>query len=330
MEHRFPQVASAVNATLADARAVPAFHHLLRQLMTAKGRILDSSEASRWPAFVLETCRALGGDCDQAVWAAAAVEFAAAAAIVVDDLVDDEWDVHAISPQRACNASAALIWLAQRSASRLVQRSGLGCAWRVTELLAQGYLDACAGEDLDLVLEEQQEVTEDLAHEMTRRKSGALVAMACQVGAAVAADDPQVLDIVGRFGCHLGLAAQMLNDLAGIVCDLPMRNSDIRRRKKTLPVVYALRCAREEGYTNLLAWYQGMPEHDTGAESCATAEHDIAVMIRELGGLHYGWVLAEAHRREALAALGALACVTKRVEVYALQRLVPTAQPVPA
>jgi geranylgeranyl pyrophosphate synthase len=291
--------------------------------MAGKGRVLAPQGSAKWPAFVLETCRVLGGDPDLAVWAAAAVEFAAAATEVADDLVDDEWSEQTTSQARAINASAGLIWLAQRSTARLSISLGPERTWRVSVLLAHGYLDACAGEDLDLLLEAPAEVTEELAHQMTRLKSGALVAMACQVGAAVATDDPMLLETIGRFGCHIGTAAQLLNDLAGINSENPTRGSDLRRKKKTLPVVYALRSAQEEGTTSLLAWYQGTPAPDSDAEQ------DIASMIRELGGLHYGWVVADTHRREALGVLGALAHATGRTEVHQLRQLVPVARPRP-
>ncbi len=75
---------------------------------------------------------------------------------------------------------------------------------------------------------------------MTRRKAGSLAAMACQVGAAVAVDDPAILELVGDFGRHVGVVAQLLNDLAGVDPDSASRGSDLRRGKKTLPIAYAL------------------------------------------------------------------------------------------
>src|SRR2546421_10071302 len=91
VEHHYPEVAAAVRTVLAEESTVPAFHELLQHLMAGKGRVLGREGTAKWPAFVLEPCRVLGGDLDAAVWAAAAGEFTAAAAEVVDELVDDEW-----------------------------------------------------------------------------------------------------------------------------------------------------------------------------------------------------------------------------------------------
>jgi len=324
VEHQYPEVVAAVHTVLAEESNVPAFRTVLQQLMARKGRVLNDESVAKWPVFVIEPCRAFAGNLDAAAWAAAAVEFTAAAADVVDDLVDDEWSVETVTQARAINASAGLIWLAQRSTARLVGCLGAERAWRINDLLGQGYLDACAGEDLDLLFEAPSEVTEELAYEMTRRKSGSLVAMACQVGAAVATDDAGLIDALGQFGCHVGIAAQLLNDLAGINSENPARSSDLRRKKKTLPVTYALRCAQEEGMDRLLAWYQGVPDNDV------CTEQDIASMIRELGGLHYGWVVADTHRREALTLLRTLAHATGRADLQQLRQLVPLASSRPA
>ena len=94
--------------------------------------------------------------------------------------------------ERGLNASLALNWLAHRCVDGLAGRIGLERTRVIGNLIGQGILDACAGEDLDIVLETATGVSEDLAHEMKCRKSGPLIAMVCQVGAAVATDYPEI------------------------------------------------------------------------------------------------------------------------------------------
>lgn len=313
-----PQVAARVRAAIAAASDSGAFRDLLIHLMARPGRVLAPGGSPKWPAFVLDTCQALGGHLDGAVEAAAAVEFAVAAIDVADDLIDDEWDVAGAPRERALNASLALSWLALRCVRQLAEPLGIERARRIGDLLVQGSLASCAGQDLDLQLEATTEVGEELAHDMTRRKSGSLVAMACQIGAAVATDDPGILNQVGTFGTHVGLVAQLLNDLVGVEYDSRERGSDLRRKKKTLPIAYALHCAHDEGISEILAWYQAAPPLSNRDE-----EH-LAMTLRDLGALHYTWVVADTHRRQALAIVRELAQATGREEVYGLQRLVPT------
>ena len=317
MRHTEPGVAAAIRTMVAEASTAPAFNELLLQLMQGASRTLASST---WQTFVLEVCWALGGEREHAVWAAAAVQFAATSTLVVDDLVDDEWHEPTITRERALNASAALIWLAQCSTTRLAKTLGLERASRVGAILAQEYLAACAGEDLDLALESSIEVTEAQAHDMTWRKSGSLLAMACQVGAVVAVDDPALIECAGSFGRNVGMVAQLLNDLAGVDDQNPSRSSDLRRKKKTLPVVYTLLCANPAEHSALLTWYQ-----EPGCRQMLGPEdeQELAASIRELGGLHYTWVVADIHRREALAIIEKLALASGRPQVRALRKLVP-------
>lgn len=46
-------------------------------------------------------------------------------------------------------------------------------------------------------------------------------------------------------------------------------------------------------------------------------------MIHDLGTVQYTWIVADAHCREALATLRALARATARHQVYALRHLLP-------
>src|SRR6185436_14296572 len=108
-------------------------------------------------------------------------------------------------------------------------------ALTIGRLIAEGSTACCDGQDLDLLFEDTNDVSEDEAHEMTRRKSGSLVAMACRVGAAVATDDVAVVEAAGEFGTHFGLVAQLRNDLADVSTDPTRRKGDLRHHKKTLP-----------------------------------------------------------------------------------------------
>ena len=298
-----------------------AFAALLERLLAGPGRVVDPRRAGKWPTYVLDTALALGGDRAAATIAAAAVACVVAAADVVDDLADDEWRDARVAPGRAINAAVALGALAHRCVGELAPRIGVARAGRVGEILARGYLAAAAGEDADLRLESDPGATEETAHEMTRRKSGSLVALACEVGATVAADDPAILAAIGVFGTHAGTVAQILNDLAGVAPGGAERGSDLRLRKKTLPVAYALQCAREEGIAPLLAWY----DRDARATADARSpdEEGIAELIRDLGSMEYGGIVADAHRREGYAALRQILRLSGRPAVGGLRRLIP-------
>jgi geranylgeranyl diphosphate synthase, type I len=306
-----------VEQAVAEAAVPHSYRALLLGLLAERGHILAPGGRPRWPPFVVDTCRVLGGDRAAAAEAAGAVELVATAADILDDLVDGELTVGLGGP-RALNATQALVCLALGRALGVGARAGRERGVLVARALASGALAAQGGEDLDLSLESDAAVTEEAALEMTGRKSGNLVGMACQVGAVLATDDPTVLELVHTFGYCAGVVAQLLNDLLGVDVDPRLRGSDIRRRKKTLPVAYLLRCAREEGLDWVLEYYQ-RDDAPTLAD-----EQRIATMIHDLGGLHYTWVVADTWRHEAIDALGRLAAHTGREDVMRLRRLLPS------
>ena len=289
---------------------------LLLTLLATPGHILAPGGQPRWPRFVLASCLALDGPGHSAAQAAAAVEFVAVAADLLDDVLDDE--LPAGSDQRvAVNASHVLAWLGQATALQLAAGIGSRRAMLVVGSLSEGMLAAHAGEHLDVVLERKPIASEDLALEMTGRKSGSMIGMACRVGAALATDDPATLDAVGTFGYRVGVVAQVLNDMVGVDADAAVRGSDLRRRKKTLPVAFLLRCAEEEGLGDVLDLY-ARPEAPSPDE-----EQRLAVLIHDLGALHYAWTVADAWRHEAVASLTRLQSTT-HIDTDRLRRLIPS------
>ena len=79
---------------------------------------------------------------------------------------------------------------------------------------------------------------------MAGDKTAALMACACSIGAIHVGAPPAVAMGLAGFGAHAGLAFQLTDDLLGIwgspaVTGKPVR-SDLRARKKSLPVVAAL------------------------------------------------------------------------------------------
>ena len=312
-----PQAAQCLRDIVAETACNPALHVLLTGLLAQPGRVLAPEGPAKWLRFVVEPCDALGGDLASTPYAVAAVECVLAAADVVDDVVDGDWD-HQRSPVGCgVNASLALSHLAQRALDQLALTCAPQRLARIRSALSAGVLQACAGEDLDLRFENRVDVGVEQAHTMTSWKSGSLVAMACTVGAALATDDAVTLNAIATFGTHVGVIAQLLNDSAALTPQEAALSTDLQRRKKTLPISFALHYAQEAQQHDLLRWAEST--HPLSAADCA----QLATAIAELGGLHYAWVVADTHRREALATLRMVQRATGRRSVWTLRQLIP-------
>ncbi|MBB0231544.1 polyprenyl synthetase family protein, partial [Streptomyces calidiresistens] len=139
-------------------------------------------------------------------------------------------------------------------------------------------------------------------------KTGALLACAASIGAVLGGADDRTADALEAYGHDLGLAFQAVDDLLGIWGDPRSTGkrtwSDLRRRKKSLPVVAAVAAdnAAARRLTALLtADAKKPPAEFQDFDEAEFAER--AALIEEAGGR--GWTEAEARRRHT-AALAAI------------------------
>src|SRR5215467_13453597 len=103
-------------------------------------------------------------------------------------------------------------------------------------------LIACQGAHLAFEQRDDVSLTECLT--MSGDKTAALMSCACSIGSIHVGAPPELAMGLAAFGAHAGLAFQLTDDLLGIwgapeVTGKPVR-SDLRARKKSLPVVAAL------------------------------------------------------------------------------------------
>jgi geranylgeranyl diphosphate synthase type I len=305
-----------IHSLLQQHVPTPELRTILDEILQQPGRVFSASP--KWVSLVRDTAHALGGDHPAVPMAAAAVEFTVAATDVVDDLADAEWPSAAITPARALNATLLLSHLSHQVVTDLGEQIGAARAWQISRAITTGMATACAGEDADLRFETLPTVDLEAAHTMTMQKSGALMGMVCQVGALVAIATPQISALVGSLGRHIGVIAQLLNDIAGINPDATRLGSDLTRRKKTLPIAAALLTAQQTNHAAILEW-----AHSDAPLDDAAARH-LAAQMRDLGALQYAWVVALAHRHEARLVLAELEPLIGPQAVQALAALIPT------
>ncbi len=204
------------------------------------------------PLVCLLSCEAAGGDPRAALPAGSALELIHNFSLVHDDIQDQSqhrrgrravWDVwgaaHGINVGDGLFVLARLALL-RLDGSLLPERRRRAAA----EALDQACLALCEGQFLDMTFESRLDVDLDQYLQMIRRKTAALLAASAQLGAIVATDDREQQSSLHAFGDRLGMAFQIQDDILGIWGDEARTGKsaaiDLRDKKKTLPVVYAL------------------------------------------------------------------------------------------
>jgi len=266
------------------------------------------------PLLGLLAYSSITGDHRRALPGAAAVELGHNFSLVHDDIEDGDaerrhrptlWAMHGI-PQ-AINTGDLLFSLSRIALHRLTD---LGFSDRTVLRLMRLYdetcLALCEGQYLDIWMAEHDDgLSVELYFDMIGRKTAALISASIEAGAVLATEDEAVIAGYRAFGWDLGIAFQLNDDLLGIWG--PERAtgkeaSDVPRRKKTLPIIYAFEHASREDRERLVALYSNgslTPKH--------TAE--IVAILERTGAREYTRDRAREHRDRALAALEAVGTI---------------------
>ncbi len=204
------------------------------------------------PMLCLLACEAAGGNPQQAVPAAAGLELLHNFSLIHDDIEDQSptrrhrltaWRVFGMP--LACNAGDGMFSAAHLAFFHLAQR-GVPADRIVTALrrFDETCLALTEGQYLDMSFESRSEVTPQDYYRMIAGKTGALLAVAPEIGAIVAGAPSEITAAYHRYGAALGRAFQIQDDILGIWGDEAVTGksaaSDILSKKKSLPVLIAL------------------------------------------------------------------------------------------
>lgn len=250
------------------------------------------------PALALLAAQAVGASAATAVPGAVAVELVHNFSLLHDDVMDGDVErrhrptVWALwGAPAAILAGDALLALATQVLLDTDTFEGIAAA----RLLADATQTLIRGQFADLDFERRGDVTVDECLAMAADKTGALLACSAAVGALLAGAGDSTVAALSAYGAQLGLAFQLVDDMLGIwgapaATGKPV-GSDLRARKKSLPVTYAVTHGGAAG-RELAAWLS-TPGPDTDDDIARAAR-----LVETAGGR--AWAAEEARRRLTL------------------------------
>lgn len=249
------------------------------------------------PALALLSAEAAGARPSTGLPGAVAVELVHNFSLLHDDLMDGDTERRHRPTVWAVRgaASAILTGDAMLSLAQEVLLEGDGpCTVAAARLLSEAVNELIRGQVLDLEFERRDDVTLDECLDMAAGKTGALLSASSAIGAVLAGAPQETVNALAGFGADLGLAFQLVDDVLGIWGDAATTGkpvySDLRARKKSLPVTYSITHGGAIGQ-ELAAWLAAPGEPDDAGVRHA------ADLVDQAGGRR--WALEEAHRRMA-------------------------------
>jgi geranylgeranyl diphosphate synthase type II len=228
--------------------------------------ILQSGKRLR-PILCLLACDLFGGDEQQALWPALALETFHNFTLIHDDIMDkaplrrgketvyQKWNADiAILSGDAMFAMAFQYALKPKKGAEIAQQLG-----KVAR-------EICEGQQMDLNFETLGNVTIDEYLEMIRLKTAVLLATALQMGATVADANETDIQHLYDFGINMGMSFQLQDDILDLYSDVEVfgkrHGGDIADNKKTYLYLKALELASEKDRKRLEHLFTLRIDHD--------------------------------------------------------------------
>jgi geranylgeranyl pyrophosphate synthase len=306
-----------VEALLTQAYPNPILASKVREALAQPGQVLASEKPGRKLRLVALVYTCLGGVADARLLdVAVAIELLIAAFDVIDDVQDGNLSngLNRIEVGQWLNVALFLLHTGQYTLNTCGFDSQV--LVKAQARFNQLVLASGNGQTADLAYETQL-IDTQAALEATTAKSGALFQAIFELCAILGGVAPSVVEWAGKAGQLLGTAKQLYNDLSDVdpqgfagateaTADLTaLRNSDIGRRKKTLPVTFALNRAQHQvspASTLLLDYYT----RDTEPSLDLASYRLLSEAIWDSGAPAYTEAVVEMHRVQAEVLLEAI------------------------
>lgn len=223
------------------------------------------------PAMTLIAAQLCGHAGGNAVPLAAAIEFIHTATLLHDDVVDESKLRRGLATANEIHGNKASVLVGDFLLSQAFQLMVEEGSLKVLKILSEASAIIAKGEVMQLMAEGNPDTGREHYLSVVSAKTAALFASACELG-AVAAATPQHEEKLRRFGMHIGIAFQLVDD----VLDYHANESelgkklgdDFREGKMTLPTIiaYAAGDANEQAF-----WQRTMGERNQREGDLTTA-----------------------------------------------------------
>lgn len=219
------------------------------------------------PILTLIANDAFGGEIQNAIKPALAIEFFHNFTLIHDDIMDNaplrrnQPTIHTLHGTNVGILSGdALLIKSYQFFEDLPPDLFKKCI----QLFSETGIKICEGQQIDINFEKQEQVNFEDYIQMITYKTGVLSATALKIGALIANASEKNCEAIYQFGKHLGIAFQMMDDYLDIFANQTEFGKrlagDIYENKKTILYLFAIKNANKEQKKELLNWYSQTEE----------------------------------------------------------------------
>ncbi|OUJ71176.1 polyprenyl synthetase family protein [Hymenobacter crusticola] len=284
------------------------FEHKFRASMQSRISLLDKimnyivkrKGKQIRPMFVFFTAKISGADTlpEATFRGAALIELLHTATLVHDDVVDESNYRRSFFSVNALWKNKIAVLVGDYLLSKGLLLSLENNDFELLKIVSNAVRELSEGELLQIEKARRLDITEDVYFEIIRQKTASLIASCCAVGAASTGADLETIERARLFGEKVGIAFQIKDDLFDYGTDeigKPV-GIDIKEKKMTLPLIYALQQA--DWLTKRRVIFN--VQNNDGRKDRVQAVIDF---VKQSGGLDYAVRRMEEYRDEALQLL---------------------------
>ena len=201
------------------------------------------------PMFIFLAAKMCGEVTESTYTGASLVELLHTATLVHDDVVDDSYERRGFFSVNALWKNKIAVLVGDYFLSKGLLLALDTKNYNLLHITSAAVKRMSEGELLQMEKARRLDIDESIYFEIIKNKTASLIAAACEVGAASATDNIELIEKMRQIGELIGIAFQIKDDLFDYgEADIGKpRGIDIKERKMTLPLIYTLNnCSKEE------------------------------------------------------------------------------------
>lgn len=234
------------------------------------------------PMFVFLMAGTVGTISESTHRGAAMIELLHTATLVHDDVVDDSNYRRGFFSINALWKNKIAVLVGDYLLSRGLLLSVKNQEFYLLEIMSTAVKEMSEGELLQMEKARKLDITEDLYYEVIRQKTASLIASCCAAGAASVGANEETIAKCKLLGEKIGMAFQIKDDLFdyGDAEIGKPTGIDIKEKKMTLPLIYALNHASWSEKRKIINLIKNHSENPKKVE-------EVINFVKSSGGIQY-------------------------------------------
>lgn len=250
------------------------------------------------PMFVFLSAGVTGQISERTHRGASLIELLHTATLVHDDVVDDSNYRRGYFSINALWKNKIAVLVGDYLLSRGLLLSVDNGDFDLLRIISQAMKEMSEGELLQMAKARNLDITEDLYYDIIRQKTASLIASCCAVGATSAGADDSVIEKMKDFGLKVGMAFQIKDDLFDYGDEeigKPL-GIDIKEKKMTLPLIYALQKADSSTKRKIIRIIKSKSDQPQKVK-------EVISFVKSSGGIEYAKSVMNNYYDEAILIL---------------------------